>query len=69
MLFSDSQALQTSNYGSEPMLRTCGITIKPHLTQVDGRVLPAPRVFMFYNFCHENAYLFLVQYIEFYIVI
>ncbi|RHN51302.1 putative post-transcriptional gene silencing PAZ-Argonaute family protein [Medicago truncatula] len=39
-----SDALQTSNYGSEPMLRTCGITIKPHLTQVDGRVLQAPRL-------------------------
>ncbi|XLR26921.1 hypothetical protein HN51_040148, partial [Arachis hypogaea] len=37
-------ALKTSNYGSEPMLQNCGISISTGFTQVDGRVLPSPRV-------------------------
>ncbi|XP_058743134.1 protein argonaute 4-like [Vicia villosa] len=39
-----SDALRTSNYGSEPMLRNCGISITSGFTQVDGRVLQAPRL-------------------------
>ncbi|CAL5190388.1 unnamed protein product [Lathyrus oleraceus] len=39
-----SDALRTSNYGSEPMLRDCGISITSGFTQVDGRVLQAPRL-------------------------
>lgn len=39
-----SNALKTSNYGAEPMLRSCGVTISPNFTQVEGRVLPAPRL-------------------------
>ncbi|KAL4306200.1 hypothetical protein AHAS_Ahas16G0154500 [Arachis hypogaea] len=39
-----SDALKTSNYGSEPMLQNCGISISTGFTQVDGRVLPSPRV-------------------------
>lgn len=38
------QALQRSNYGAEPMLRSCGVSISTNFTQVEGRVLPAPRV-------------------------
>ncbi|KAJ1394326.1 Ribonuclease H-like superfamily [Sesbania bispinosa] len=37
-------ALRTSNYGSEPLLRNCGISISNGFTQVEGRVLPAPRL-------------------------
>ncbi|RYR63852.1 hypothetical protein Ahy_A04g021608 isoform B [Arachis hypogaea] len=39
-----SDALKTSNYGSEPMLQNCGISISTGFTQVDGRVLPSPRL-------------------------
>ncbi|XP_019455891.1 PREDICTED: protein argonaute 4-like [Lupinus angustifolius] len=39
-----SDALKISNYGAEPMLRNCGIQINPSFTQVDGRVLQAPRL-------------------------
>ncbi|PPD67966.1 hypothetical protein GOBAR_DD35158 [Gossypium barbadense] len=39
-----SSALQRSNYGAEPMLRSCGISISTNFTQVEGRVLPAPRL-------------------------
>ncbi|KAB1226561.1 Protein argonaute 4 [Morella rubra] len=39
-----SDALKNNNYGSEPMLRSCGISINTNFTQVEGRVLPAPRL-------------------------
>ncbi|XP_058728343.1 protein argonaute 4-like [Vicia villosa] len=39
-----SDALKSSNYDSEPMLRNCGISITSGFTQVDGRVLEAPRL-------------------------
>ncbi|XP_021902597.1 protein argonaute 4-like isoform X2 [Carica papaya] len=39
-----SIALRNSNYGSEPMLRQCGISISTNFTQIEGRVLPAPRL-------------------------
>ncbi|XP_072068425.1 protein argonaute 4A-like isoform X2 [Arachis hypogaea] len=39
-----SDALTTSNYGSEPMLQNCEISISTGFIQVDGRVLPSPRV-------------------------
>lgn len=39
-----SEALKRSNYDSEPMLRSCGITISNSFTQVEGRVLPAPKL-------------------------
>ncbi|CAJ2651952.1 unnamed protein product [Trifolium pratense] len=39
-----SDALKTSNYGAEPLLRSCGISISTGFTQVEGRVLPAPRL-------------------------
>lgn len=39
-----TDALKTSDYGSEPMLRNCGISITSGFTQVDGRVLQAPRL-------------------------
>ncbi|KAJ1432121.1 Protein argonaute, N-terminal [Sesbania bispinosa] len=39
-----SDAFKTSNYGSEPMLRNCGIQINSGFTQVEGRVLQAPRL-------------------------
>jgi eukaryotic translation initiation factor 2C len=39
-----STALTNSKYNNEPMLRSCGITISNSFTQVDGRVLTAPRL-------------------------
>lgn len=39
------QALKRNNYDAEPMLRSCGIAINNNFTQVEGRVLPAPKVF------------------------
>ncbi|XP_037497237.1 protein argonaute 4 isoform X1 [Jatropha curcas] len=39
-----SNALKTSNYAAEPMLRQCGISISNTFAQVEGRVLPAPRL-------------------------
>lgn len=41
------QALRNSNYDAEPMLKSCGVSISKDLTQIEGRVLSAPRVFMF----------------------
>nr|AXY97429.1 Argonaute family protein [Populus tomentosa] len=39
-----SSALKSSKYDAEPMLRSCGISINPSFTQVEGRVLPAPKL-------------------------
>ncbi|KAJ9145793.1 hypothetical protein P3X46_028130 [Hevea brasiliensis] len=39
-----SNALKSSKYDSEPMLRSCGISISSSFAQVEGRVLPAPRL-------------------------
>ncbi|KAG5121678.1 hypothetical protein JHK84_040018 [Glycine max] len=38
-----AKALKSSNYGSEPMLHNCEISISPNFTEVEGRVLQAPR--------------------------
>lgn len=39
-----SNALKRNNYDTEPMLRACGVAINPNFTQVEGRVLPAPKL-------------------------
>lgn len=39
-----TDALKTSNYGAEQMLRSCGVSINSSFTQVEGRVLSAPRL-------------------------
>ncbi|KAJ6425109.1 hypothetical protein OIU84_025805 [Salix udensis] len=39
-----SNALKSSKYDAEPMLRSCGISISPSFTQVEGRVLSAPKL-------------------------
>ncbi|XP_062208482.1 protein argonaute 4A [Phragmites australis] len=39
-----SDVLQRSNYDSEPMLMACGISIAKRFTEVDGRVLQAPKL-------------------------
>ncbi|KAM6595904.1 hypothetical protein CsatA_006428 [Cannabis sativa] len=39
-----SSALKRSDYDAEPMLRTCGVSINSSFTQVEGRVLPAPKL-------------------------
>uniref|UniRef100_A0A1J3FU44 Protein argonaute 4 n=1 Tax=Noccaea caerulescens TaxID=107243 RepID=A0A1J3FU44_NOCCA len=41
-----SKALKKSNYDAEPLLRSCGISISSSFTQVEGRVLPAPKLKM-----------------------
>lgn len=43
------QALRNSNYDAEPLLKSCGVSISKDLTQLEGRVLSAPRVFMLFN--------------------
>ncbi|KAH6814286.1 Argonaute family protein [Perilla frutescens var. frutescens] len=39
-----SNALKMNNYGAEPMLRSCGVSINDIFTQVEGRVLPTPKL-------------------------
>ncbi|KAK9677936.1 hypothetical protein RND81_11G176900 [Saponaria officinalis] len=39
-----SHALKVSNYDAEPMLRSCGISINNNFTQIDARVLSAPKL-------------------------
>lgn len=39
-----SDALNLNRYDAEPMLRSCGVSINTKFTQVEGRVLPAPRL-------------------------
>ncbi|KAK3163451.1 hypothetical protein QOZ80_1AG0003890 [Eleusine coracana subsp. coracana] len=39
-----SDVLKRSNYDSEPMLMSCGISIAKNFTEVDGRVLQAPKL-------------------------
>ncbi|KAJ7964879.1 Protein argonaute like [Quillaja saponaria] len=39
-----SDALKTNNYDAEPMLRKCGVSISSNFTQVEGRVLQAPKL-------------------------
>ncbi|CAI9106107.1 OLC1v1005175C1 [Oldenlandia corymbosa var. corymbosa] len=39
-----SSALKINNYDNEPLLRACGISISNTFTEVDGRVLPPPRM-------------------------
>ncbi|KAF7831507.1 protein argonaute 4-like [Senna tora] len=39
-----SDTLRSSNYDAEPMLRNCGVSISTGFTQVEGRVLQAPRL-------------------------
>ncbi|XP_004501969.1 protein argonaute 4-like [Cicer arietinum] len=39
-----TDALKSSNYASEPLLQNCGISISTGFTQVEGRVLPAPKL-------------------------
>ncbi|KAL7227320.1 hypothetical protein ACSBR1_022208 [Camellia fascicularis] len=39
-----SDALKLNKYEAEPMLKSCGISIGTNFTQVEGCVLPAPRL-------------------------
>ncbi|XP_057981140.1 protein argonaute 4B-like, partial [Malania oleifera] len=39
-----TDALRTNNYEADPMLRSSGISISSQLTEIEGRVLPAPRL-------------------------
>ncbi|KAM0822859.1 hypothetical protein ACQ4PT_071238 [Festuca glaucescens] len=42
-----NDALKRSNYDSDPMLMACGISIAPKFTQIEGRVLQAPKACKF----------------------
>ncbi|XP_021837831.1 protein argonaute 4 [Spinacia oleracea] len=39
-----TEAWKTNNYAAEPMLQFCGVSISSSFTQVEGRVLPAPKL-------------------------
>nr|GMD16245.1 protein argonaute 4 [Ipomoea batatas] len=39
-----SNALKINNYDAEPLLNSCGISINNNFTQIEGRVLPAPKL-------------------------
>ncbi|XP_071686025.1 protein argonaute 4-like isoform X2 [Rutidosis leptorrhynchoides] len=39
-----TDALKLNNYDAEPLLKSCGISISNNFTQVEGRVLPAPKL-------------------------
>nr|XP_043629700.1 protein argonaute 4-like [Erigeron canadensis] len=39
-----TDALKLNNYDGEPLLRSCGISINNNFTQVEGRVLQAPKL-------------------------
>ncbi|VVB16953.1 unnamed protein product [Arabis nemorensis] len=39
-----SRALKNSNYNNDPMLQECGVRIGSDFTQVEGRVLPTPKL-------------------------
>ncbi|CAM9002892.1 unnamed protein product [Rhodiola kirilowii] len=39
-----SNALKVNNYDAEPLLRSCGISISSNFTQIEGRVLQAPKL-------------------------
>ncbi|GFP97604.1 protein argonaute 4 [Phtheirospermum japonicum] len=39
-----SNALKINNYDAEPMLRSCGVSINSSFTQVEGRILPTPKL-------------------------
>lgn len=39
-----NDALKRTNYDSDPMVKACGISIAQHFTQIEGRVLPAPKL-------------------------
>ncbi|KAK4375690.1 hypothetical protein RND71_006367 [Anisodus tanguticus] len=38
-----SNALKINNYDAEPLLRSSGVSISSNFTQIEGRVLPAPK--------------------------
>ncbi|MQM02796.1 hypothetical protein Taro_035569 [Colocasia esculenta] len=39
-----SNALKQSNYAADPMLKACGVSISSQFMQVEGRVLPPPKL-------------------------
>ncbi|RAL43137.1 hypothetical protein DM860_009919 [Cuscuta australis] len=39
-----SNALKINNYDAEPLLRSCGVSIGSNFTQIEGRVLPSPKL-------------------------
>ncbi|EEF35008.1 protein argonaute 4B [Ricinus communis] len=39
-----ADVMKSNNYGADPILRSCGITISSQFTQLEGRVLTAPRL-------------------------
>ncbi|RWR75814.1 protein argonaute 4 [Cinnamomum micranthum f. kanehirae] len=39
-----AEALKGNNYDVDPMLQSCGVSINTHFTQVEGRILSAPKL-------------------------
>ncbi|KAL1817283.1 hypothetical protein DCAR_0521706 [Daucus carota subsp. sativus] len=39
-----TNALRINNYADEPLLRACGVSVSNNFTQVEGRILAAPRL-------------------------
>eukprot|EP00262_Sarcandra_glabra_P005111 TRINITY_DN16421_c0_g1_i1.p1 TRINITY_DN16421_c0_g1~~TRINITY_DN16421_c0_g1_i1.p1 ORF type:complete len:914 (+),score=151.93 TRINITY_DN16421_c0_g1_i1:78-2819(+) len=39
-----ADALKTNNYDADPMLQACGVSINTHFTEVQGRILQAPKL-------------------------
>ncbi|WCJ28670.1 Argonaute family protein [Euphorbia peplus] len=39
-----TDVMKSNNYGTEPLLKSCGISINNQFTKIEGRVLPAPKL-------------------------
>ncbi|KAL6009684.1 hypothetical protein ACLOJK_000113 [Asimina triloba] len=44
LILDTGKALRSSNYGADEMLKACGVSINGNFTQVEGRVLNAPKL-------------------------
>ena len=55
-LLGSMQSLKKNNYDAEPMLRSCGIAINSNFIQVEGRVLPAPKVVLAFVFWNRSLF-------------
>ncbi|ONK63090.1 uncharacterized protein A4U43_C07F11320 [Asparagus officinalis] len=57
-----SNALKHNNYDADPMLRACGVSISSQFTQVDGRILPAPKVLFACILCKRTIVMLIYLY-------
>lgn len=54
------QALKNSNYSDDPMLQECGVRIGSDFTQVEGRLLPTPKVTLLFPFLVMEGLMLLI---------